>query len=87
MLDRHAHGGVAHIRASAGEHPINNGTEGINIAAPVNLHALRLFGAHVGRRTDNGAAGNTGLGVARFRNTKIGEIGLPGAIKQDVAGL
>ena len=64
MFEGNRHGRIGFIGLFTGEHFEEDDTHGINIGAAIHAGALGLFGRHVCRCADDGAAGHVaGLGL------------------------
>jgi len=70
---------------AARRHLVEHDTEGENVAARVEVPALRLLGRHVGDRSD-GRAGARQLLLARDRGRERGVGALPPALARDQLG-
>ena len=86
LLDYHCHGRGGLVRLGARKHFVDDHAHGVHIAAPIHLFTLGLFRAHIGRCADNRTASHGRiLGLCHFGDAKIGNKGLTGAVKKDVA--
>ena len=79
---------VGLIRHAADEHFVEHDAETVEIAAPVDRAAARLFRAHVVRRADDRAGlRHPRCGIERTRDAEIGQRRGAVVAQQDVVGL
>ena len=88
MFDGQSHGRIRLVGLLAGQHFVQDDAQRVDVRAAVHIRPQRLFGRHVGGRTDDGAAGHVGrFGLRQFGNAEIGNIGNVLVVEQDIAGL
>src|SRR5690606_1198054 len=84
VLEQHRDRGWRFKRFAPGNHLEQDDAERVDVRSSIDIHAMCLFGTHVGGRANDGAAGQAAVEDAG--DAEVRQIGVVLLVQQDVGG-